>query len=309
MSHSANSATTSRAKWDKVSRKANTTFGSAWLLNSLVKSLKYVDVRLIYAFASLFVMPVCLLLNTNHSRTTAYRYLRHRQGLGRMRSAWLTYVNHCRFAEVVIDRFAMYAGKRFKLQVERYDEFLRRADGEEGFMLLSSHIGCYEIVGYTLVSKRKRFNALVFGGEKATVMEGRQQQFDSNNIRMIPILPDMSHLFLVNESLANHEIVSMPADRCVGSAKTVECQLLGATASLPLGPFSVATMRGLDVLAVNVMKTSRRGYTAYVTPLAYDKEAPRREQMRQLAQSYASELEARIRQYPEQWFNFYDFWK
>ena len=292
-----------------MSRKANTTFGSAWLLNSLVKSLKYVDVRLIYAFASLFVMPVCLLLNTNRSRTTAYRYLRHRQGLGRMRSAWLTYVNHCRFAEVVIDRFAMYAGKRFKLQVERYDEFLRRADGEEGFMLLSSHIGCYEIAGYTLVSKRKRFNALVFGGEKATVMEGRQQQFDSNNIRMIPILPDMSHLFLVNESLANHEIVSIPADRCVGSAKTVECQLLGATASLPLGPFSVATMRGLDVLAVNVMKTSRRGYTAYVTPLAYDKEAPRREQMRQLAQSYASELEARIRQYPEQWFNFYDFWK
>lgn len=292
-----------------MSRKANTTFGSAWLLNSLVKSLKYVDVRLIYAFASLFVMPVCLLLNTNRSRTTAYRYLRHRQGLGRMRSAWLTYVNHCRFAEVVIDRFAMYAGKRFKLQVERYDEFLRRADGEEGFMLLSSHIGCYEIAGYTLVSKKKRFNALVFGGEKATVMEGRQQQFDSNNIRMIPILPDMSHLFLVNESLANHEIVSIPADRCVGSAKTVECQLLGAKASLPLGPFSVATMRGLDVLAVNVMKTSRRGYTAYVTPLAYDKEAPRREQMRQLAQSYATELEARIRQYPEQWFNFYDFWK
>lgn len=292
-----------------MSRKANTTFGSAWMLSCLVKSLKYVDVRLIYAFASLFVMPVCLLLNTNHSRTTAYRYLRHRQGFGRLRSAWLTYVNHCRFAEVVIDRFAMFAGKRFKLDVEGYEEFRRHADGEEGFMLLSSHIGCYEIAGYTLVSRKKRFNALVFGGEKATVMEGRQQRFDDNNIRMIPIMADMSHLFLVSEALADHEIVSMPADRVIGSPKTVECQLLGAKTKLPLGPFSVATMRSLDVLAVNVMKTSRRGYTAYVAPLAYDKEAPRREQMRQLAQSYATELEARIRQYPEQWFNFYDFWE
>lgn len=279
------------------------------MLNCLVKSLKYVDVRLIDAFASLFVMPVCLLLNTNHSRTAAYRYLRHRQGFGCIRSAWLTYLNHCRFAEVVIDRFATFAGKRYQVKVEGYSHFSRHADGEEGFMLLSSHIGCYEIAGYTLVSKKKRLNALVFGGEKATVMEGRQQQFASNNIRMIPIMPDMSHLFLVNEALANHEIVSMPADRVIGSPKTVECQLLGAKAKLPLGPFSVATMRSLDVLAINVMKTSRRGYTAYVSPLAYDKEAPRREQMRQLAQSYANELEARIKQCPEQWFNFYDFWQ
>ena len=279
------------------------------MLSCLIGFLRYVDVRCVYVFTSLFVMPVCLLLNTNHSRSTAYRYFRQRQGFGPLRAAWMTYINHCRFAEVVVDRFAMFAGRKFQLTIEGYDEFLSRADRAEGFMQFSSHVGCYEIAGYTLVSKTKRFNALVFGGEKAAVMEGRESQFADKNIRMIPIQPDMSHLFMVNEALANHEIVSMPADRAVGSTKTLEADFLGGKAKFPMGPFSVATMRGMDVLAVNVMKTSSRGYTVYVVPLDYDKQAPRRQQMAQLVESYASELERRIRQYPEQWFNFYDFWK
>lgn len=175
-------------------------------------------------------------------------------------------------------------------------------------MMLSSHIGCYEIAGYTLVAPNKPIHALVYGGEKTTVMSGRAERFVHNNVSMIPVQPDMSHLFLVNEALANHEIVSMPADRVVGSSKQLEAMLLGASAKLPMGPFSVATMRGLDVLAVNVMKTSAKQYTAYVTPLRYDKQATRKVQMQQLADGYAKELERMLRLYPEQWYNFYEFW-
>ena len=275
----------------------------------LIAVLRWMDVRWLYAFTALFVMPVCLLLNTNHSRTTAYRYFRRRQGYAPLRAAWATYVNHCLFAQVVIDRFAMFAGKRFEVKLDGYDHYLQLSHGKEGFMMLSSHVGCYEVAGYTLVSEDKPFNALVYGGEKATVMEGRRQQLGGNNIRMIPVQPDMSHLFLVNEALANNEIVSMPADRIVGSGRSVEVDFLGARALLPLGPFSVATMRSLDVIAVNVMKTSAKSYTAYVRPLVYDKTAGRKEQMKQLAQSYADELARRIRQYPRQWYNFYEFWK
>ena len=77
----------------------------------------------------------------------------------------------------------------------------------------------------------------------------------------------------------------------------------------PLGPFSVATMRGLDVLAVNVMKSSLRGYKIYVTPLVYDKGASRQEQVRQLSSAYVAELEKRVWQYPTQWYNYFEFWQ
>ena len=275
---------------------------------TLIGSLRWLDVRLIYVFTSIFIIPVCLLLNFNHSRTTAYRYFRQRLGYGCLRASWYTYVNHCLFAQIVVDRFAVFAGKRFKLDIDGYEYFQQLELETKGFVILSSHIGCYEVAGYSLISKSKRFNALVFGGEKATVMKGRQEALSEHNIRMIPVREDMSHLFIVNEALSNNEIMSMPADRIVGSAKVVKVNFFGETASLPAGPFSVTTMNGFDALAVNVMKISAKRYKVYVTRLSYDTQAPRKQQMQQLANCYVEELERRVRQYPSQWFNFYDFW-
>ena len=275
---------------------------------TLIGSLRWLDVRLIYVFTSIFIIPACLLLNLNHSRTTAYRYFRQRLGYGCLRASWYTYVNHCLFAQVVVDRFAVFAGKRFKLDIDGYEYFQQLELETKGFVILSSHIGCYEVAGYSLISKSKQFNALVFGGEKATVMKGRQEALSEHNIRMIPVREDMSHLFIVNEALSNNEIMSMPADRIVGSAKVVKVNFFGETASLPAGPFSVATMNGFDALAVNVMKISAKRYKVYVTRLSYDTQAPRKQQMQQLANCYVEELERRVRQYPSQWFNFYDFW-
>lgn len=274
----------------------------------LICILRVVDVRVFYLLVSLLVIPVCLLLNTNHSRTTAYQFFRKRMGYARLRAAWATYLNHCMFGKIVIDRFAMFAGKRFQVEVIGYEHFLHLTKQTDGFVQLSSHVGCYEVAGYTLVAKNKRLNALVFGGEKATVMAGRKEILDRNNIRMIPLQKDMGHLFLINEALANHEIVSMPADRIVGAQKSLTVDFLGDKARIPMGPFSVATMRGLDAVSVNVLKVSAHKYVAYVVPLTYDKQASRKEQMLQLATCYADELARRVRQCPTQWFNFYDFW-
>lgn len=292
-----------------MSREKNTTFGTGWMHRQLIGMLRVLDVRVFYAFTSLFVMPICLLLNTNHSRTTAYHYFRQRMRYGRWKSAWHVYRNHCQFSQVVVDRFAMFAGKKFSITIEGYEQFWQLERQVEAFMIFSSHIGCYEAAGYSLVSETKRFNALVYGGEKATVMEERKKKLDRHNIRMIPVNSDMSHLFLVNEALANQEIVSMPADRIVGSPKSIGVILLGAKACLPMGPFMVATMRGLDALAVNVMKTSVKKYTVYVARLSYDKQASRKQQLQQLADSYAAELERCVRKYPDQWYNFYEFWE
>ena len=287
---------------------AGTTYGNAWMHKWLIRMLRHIDVRILYLFVAIFVIPVCLVLNP--SRGIAYRYFRHRIGYGRLKSAWKTYVNHCLFGQVVVDKFAMYAGKKFDVEVENYNEFLERASREEeGFVQLSAHIGSYEIAGYTLAVEGKSFNALVFAGEKASVMQNRNKMFADTNINMIAIQPDMSHLFEIDKALTDGGIVSMPADRINGSQKCIEHVFLGAKAKFPLGPFSVATMRGLDVLAVNVMKDSLLGYKIYVTPLAYDKEASRQEQIRQLSSAYVAELEKRVRQYPTQWYNYFEFWQ
>lgn len=285
---------------------AGTTFGNGWLLRSLIRSLRVLNVRILYLGAYIFVVPVCLVLN--NSRRTSYAFYRQRMGYGRLRSALMVYANHCRFAEVVVDRFAMYAGRKFKITVEGLENFNERAAKPEGFLHMSAHIGNYEIAGYSLVSDRKRIHAVVFEHEKATVMENRNNMFVRTNIDMIALKSDMSHLFEIDAALTRGDIVSFPTDRFMGQTKFLEVELLGAMAKVPQGPFSVATMRGLDVLAVNVMKEGWTRYRIYVTPLDYDRTAPRKEQIRQLSQAFAAELEKRVRQYPSQWYNFYDFW-
>ena len=285
---------------------AGTTFGNQWMHTHLIASLRYMDVRLLYIFAYVFIVPVCLVLNPSYG--IIYRYFRQRFGYSPLRSFWKTYVNHCRFSEVVIDKFAMYAGKHFRVDVEGKDVFDRLETAEPGFMQLSSHIGNFEMAGYSLRTRQKQMNALVFGGEKATVMAERSKLLACGHIRMIPVKGDMSHLFEINNALANNEIVSMPADRVFGSPRTISLKFLGKEAKFPVGPFQTATMRELDVVAINVMKTSVKGYMAYVMPLAYDKTAPRKEQIRQLAESYVAELESMVRRYPTQWYNYFEFW-
>ena len=287
---------------------AGTTYGNEWMHKWLIRMLRYIDVRILYLFVALFIIPVCLVLNP--SRGIAYRYFRQRIRYGRMKSAWKTYVNHCLFGQVVVDKFAMYAGKKFVVEIENYNEFIdRAARKEEGFVQLSAHIGNYEIAGYTLVAESKRFNAIVFFGEKASVMENRNKMFAHTNIRMIPIRQDMSHLFEIDRALSDGETVSIPGDRVWGSTKVLKAEFLGKEARFPMGPYTVAAMRGLDVLAVNVMKESSKRYRIYVTPLDYDKQASRREQTAQLLHSYVAELERLLALYPTQWYNYFDFWK
>lgn len=284
-----------------------TTYGGNRLHRSLIMALKVLDVRLIYVFSSLFVVPVCMIVN-HRNTAIIYRYLHHRQGFNTLKAMWKTYMNHCLFGQVVIDRFAMYAGKKFQVETEGYEHFTRLASLPEGFVQLSAHVGNYELAGYTLVADNKPFNALVFSKEKQSVMLNRNKMFQGTNIKMIPIADDMSHVFLIDQALSQGETVSMPADRINGSEKFISKTFLGKEARFPAGPFRVAVMRGLDVLAVNVMKIGAKRYKIIITPLHYDKTATRQRQTDMLADAYVAELEKVLRCYPTQWYNYFEFW-
>ena len=287
-------------KWE------GTTFGNSLMHKWLIKLLQVIDIRMVYIFTYVFVIPPCLF---RPGFKHIYHYFRQRWGYGPIRSFLKTYQNHCMFSQVVIDRFAKYAGKRFEVRIEGYEHFQHLSNQKEAFIQLSSHIGNYEMAGYTLTSKEKTINALVFFGEKESVMKSRGEMFSDKNIKMIPVKEDMSHLFIIDQAIGRGEIISMPADRVFGSPKTVDVNLLGAKASLPLGPFNLAAIRKLNVLAINVMKISWNAYNIYVTPLHYDTNAPRKQQIEELSSAYAAETERILKLHPAQWYNFYNFWE
>ena len=276
---------------------------------TLVKLFRFIPLWLCYGVTGL-VIPFYMLFDRRGYRAS-YRFFRRRIGRSAVGSFFSVYANEFRMGQVVLDRFAFYAGRRFDLQIEGMDLYLRLADGEPGFIQVSSHVGNYELAGYTLRAEKKRIHALVFSGETQTVMQQRAEMFGPSNITMVPIAADMSHLFTLNAALLSGDVVSMPGDRIHGSQKSIACPFFGAPARFPLGPFLLAAQREVTMLAIFVMKEGLRRYRVFVRELesASDAAAPSRVRAQALAGRFAEELETVVRRYPTQWFNFFDFWQ
>jgi predicted LPLAT superfamily acyltransferase len=239
-----------------------------------------------------------------------YHFFRRQLRYAPLKAFRKVYANHFAFGQIILDRFAVYAGKHFELTIEGNEYFTDLVTQPEGFIMLSSHVGNFELAGYSLVAKDKQFYSLVFPNEKETVMENRAQQFEQHNILMVPVREDMSHLFIVNDALCNGNIVTMPGDRIFGSQKSVTCPFMEGYARFPLGPFALAVQRHVPLLTLFVMKESVNRYRLHVLPLQLPPDAAQatsREQMAILAQQFASQLESIVRRYPTQWFNYYKF--
>jgi len=283
------------------------TDGQPWMQRALIALFRVLPLWLLYGVMAL-VVPFYMLFNRKGYQAM-YSFFRNRLDYGSWKSFCGVYSNHFRFGQIILDRFGVYAGKKYHFITEGQELLDRMEALTNGFILLSSHVGNYEIAGYSLKPKKKCFNALVYAGETATVMENRQRLLSQNNIKMVPVKEDMSHLFILNAALDGGEVVSMPADRVYGSQKTAECQFFNATARFPLGAFAMAVQKDVPMLAVFVMKEGLKTYHAYVREITCDPQANKRSQMTQLAQNFANQLEEVVRSYPTQWFNYFDFWK
>jgi predicted LPLAT superfamily acyltransferase len=179
----------------------------------------------------------------------------------------------------------------------------------EGFIMASSHVGNPELCGYLLKQNRKRINGLIFGHEKQEVQKNRTATLGDNNVRLIPVQEDMSHIFTINEALTNGEIVTMPADRLFGSSKSLNCDFIRGKADFPIGAFALAVQYQTPVLVIFVIKVTALRYRIHISQINIPDEGGKRDKINSMTTTYVEILEKIVKQYPEQWFNFYEFWK
>ena len=85
------------------------------------------------------------------------------------------------------------------------------------------------------------------------------------------------------------------------------------TLSFPTGPFYLAMKYGVPVSFVFAMKEKSRHYHFFATsPHVYAQQnslPKRNEVLTAMVKAYLTEVETKIRRFPYQWFNYYDFWK
>lgn len=281
-------------------------FGQRFLLSAL----KRIPVRAFYPALAVAVPFYCIVNRTAFQ--CIKRYFNEIHHFSKWKSFWKTIQNHFVFGKVVLDRFAILAGNsgQFHVEVPNNDEFGKMLEQPGGFIVAGSHVGNFELLGHFFSQDKKSINIVVYDGENEALQNRRRSSFLAHNVKMIPVRDDLSHIFAIKEALDNGEIVAIACDRVFGSAKTLTINFMGKDAAFPLGPFVLAAQMECPVVSLAAVKqrgTHYRGFVKVFGPHAEKLNIRARSKL--IAEQYASFLTSVLQQYPEQWFNFYDFWK
>ena len=184
---------------------------------------------------------------------------------------------------------------------------------KDGGLLVSAHVGNWEIAGQLLNRLEKRINIIMFDAEHQQIKGYLSDVLSSRNVNFIVIRDDFSHLVEIKQALANKEIIAMHGDRYIAGNKTVNLDFMGQKAAFPIGPVNLAAKFRVPVSFVFAVKENISHYHFYATPLHCVKFTTnlkqREENFREALGVYTAKFEEIVHKYPQQWFNYYDFWK
>ena len=276
------------------------TDGALWMHRTLIFLLRYIPIAVIYAVMDIVIVFYLVFARTRTSST--YHYFRETYNQGIWNAISNTYLLFRQFGQVVIDRFAVYAGQHFDLYIEGNELVYKAMNQGNGCILISSHVGNYEIAGYALKPTRPMY-AVMYGGDKDFVLENRRRELERNGIHVLVPDKEWSYLYTINKALQEGNMITIMGDRNLGSDKVIATEIVGRKANLPSGPFSIASLyKHVTACSVFVMKESKRSYHIYVQQL-------RGNNKDEFARDFADQLTTIVRRYPHQWYNFYDFWQ
>ena len=292
-----------QASWQGRSR--GTTSGYrifVWLLNVGGLPAAYVLLHFVTIYYRWFVPDAI--------RPLRYLY-NERLGYSNKESSRLIKKNLLWFGQTLLDKIAVLAGVKNELTfahdgVEHIEQLVK--DGKGG-VLLSAHLGNWEVAGHLLKRVNSVINIVMYDGEEEQ-MKKYMDQFESNrSFNIIYIREDgMSHIYEISAALARNELVCLHGDRFRPGNRTIEHEFLGEQAKFPAGPFILASKLKAPVCFVFAFKETNFHYHFYAYP-AKVYEGRGTSGMEKMLDEYVGVLEAKIRQYPAQWFNYFDFWK
>lgn len=269
--------------------------------------IKRLGVRAAY-FILLFVAFYYFLFSPKSSRAILSFY-RQRLKFPALKAYRLLYVNYFRFGQTLIDKFAVLAGQQaaFTFEFDGEEHLRDIVAGGKGGILLSAHAGNWEAAAQLLNRLNTPVNLVMYDGEDVHIKQYLQQSA-TKKFEVIFVKNDFSHIFKINAALADNELICLLADRFLPGSPTFVEDFLGAPARFPEGPFLLALKFRVPVTFVYAFKETATHYQLSATP-GRSFNARQGDTVPTIARDFVATLEEKVRRYPAQWFNYYDFWK
>jgi len=214
----------------------------------------------------------------------------------------IIYQNFLNLGKVIIDNFAILT--------EHKDRYYYDQDGEgylidlinqsQSAILISGHLGSWNIAGELLKKKDGVVNVVMYDGEAEKIKRLVDKNIGKYNFKMICINDDLSHLIKIKLAIDNGELICILADRYLESSKTISVKFFDREIDLPLGPFIIASKFNIPYSFIFATKESKFGYKFTAT-------RPKTEKDPQIiANEFSKELSGKLSEYPDQWFNYFN---
>lgn len=180
-----------------------------------------------------------------------------------------------------------------------------------GAILISPHLGNWELGGLGLADLGYKLNVLTFREPDQKVNELREKVRGERGIGIIYVdRDDTSPLAIIEaiNALRRNEILCLLGERD-GSSNTIMLDFFGRSTPFPTGAAYLALASGAPVIPVFVPLEGNRYATLMEEPIYFSGGHGQHAQAIQSGmQCVAAVFERYIRQYPDQWYNFFDFW-
>jgi predicted LPLAT superfamily acyltransferase len=267
-----------------------------------------------FAYLLLRFVALYFLFFSPKSFKNIYRFYRIRRGYGIFRSFIFVYRNYYAFGQVLLDKIATLAGfnAKFTFDFEGEEHLRKMVEEKTGGILISAHIGNFEMAGHLLERLQTRINIIMFDAEHARIKD-YLASITNKSYHVIVLKNDNSHIYEINKVLNNKEIICIHGDRFIPGSKVMVSEFLGEKACFPSGPFYLAMKYNVPVSFVFAMREKHRHYHFYATPLFHYQQqtlpVKRDQTITTIIKNFICELEKTIGKYPDQWFNYYNFWE
>ena len=180
-----------------------------------------------------------------------------------------------------------------------------------GAILVSAHLGNWELGGLCLADRGYPVNVLTFREPDEQVNAMREQLRNERGIRFIYVDRDDSSPLAVIEAvnaLRRNEVLAILGDRD-GSSNSIRLDFFGRPANIPSGAAYLALASGAPVIPVFVLLEQGGYATVMEEPIFFSgRRGERGSAVRTGMEQVLKVFEHYIRQYPDQWYNFFDFW-
>ena len=283
--------------------------GKPWGYRIFVSILKVGGVKPAYLLLR-FVSLHYLVFSFKTTKST-FIYFHKYLGYGFFKSVINTYKNYNLLGQSIIDKVVLMSGipNKFTFKSEGRQNLEDIAAMGQGGLLLSAHIGSWEIAGHLLGTVSTIINIVIFDGEKEAIKDYMASVTGKSIVNFIVIKNNLSHIFQIHEALSKNQLVCMHADRYLEGNKTLTTSFLSADAKFPLGPFLLASKLKVPVVFVFAVKESNYHYHFFASEIKDYLHLSKDDAIYQILADFVKEMEQKVKQYPAQWYNYYNFWQ